>query len=80
MAKSTRAQLSGGLVTVDKGAAVARLVEKPAPPPEPERVAMTFRITKATHKRLRQAAYEHEMSQQAVVDRGLDMVLAELIR
>lgn len=43
----------------------------------PERVAMTFRIRKEARKLLRRAAYEHEISQQEVMDRALDLVFAE---
>jgi hypothetical protein len=45
--------------------------------PEPARVPMTVRITKAAHRQLRRAAYERGTSQQALVDQALVRFLDE---
>jgi hypothetical protein len=74
-----RVPLSDSLVTARKGEAA------PAPepgmrrevPPPPERVAMTFRITKPAYERLRRMAFETRVSQQALVDQALDRLFSE---
>jgi hypothetical protein len=71
MAKSARAQLDAGLVTVEKGAAAARNRE---PAAQPERVAMTFRIRHVDHDYLRQLAFETRRPQQSFVDDALELL------
>jgi hypothetical protein len=68
MAKSARAQLDGGLVTVEKGAAAPR---NGTGAPQPKRVTMTFRITETAHRQLRRLAFETDVSQQWLVDQAL---------
>ena len=79
MPRTMRVPLTDSLVTTRKGEAA------PAPepgkhreaPPAPERVAMTFRITKPTYERLRRMAFETRQSQQALVDQALDRLFSE---
>lgn len=79
MPRPQHVPLSDGLVTIKKGEAA------PAPEPGrrgrraplPERVSMTFRITKPAYERLRRMAFETRVSQQALVDQALEQFFAE---
>jgi hypothetical protein len=79
MPRPMRVPLSDSLVTVPKGEATPA----PAPgrrrreAPDVERVPLTFRITTASHERLRRMAFETRVSQQALVDQALDQFFAE---
>lgn len=78
MPRTPHVPLSDSLVMVKKGEAA------PAPEPgsrrgapAPERIAMTFRITRPAYERLRRMAFEARVSQQALVDQAIERLLDE---
>jgi hypothetical protein len=78
MPKAKATPLSESLLPIPKGKAM--------PAPEPgrrrqdtpqDRVSMTFRITADAHEHLRRLAYETRLSQQALVDEALELLVAK---
>jgi len=78
MSRTPHVPLSDSLVTIKKGeAAPAPEPGRRRDAPAPERVAMTFRITRTAYERLRRMAFETRVSQQALVDQALERLFDE---
>jgi hypothetical protein len=83
MPKAKPTPLSDSLLPkIQKGEAA------PAPEPgklaraavSPKRISTTYRITEETHEALRRLAFELRIPQQALVDEGLELVIAKRTR
>jgi hypothetical protein len=78
MPRAQHVPLSDSLVTIKKGeAAPAPEPGRRRDAPVPERVSMTFRITKPAYERLRRMAFEGRVPQQALVDQALEQFFAK---
>jgi Ribbon-helix-helix domain len=75
MPRAQHVPLSDSLVTIKKGEAAP--APERVPSPVPERVSMTFRITKPAYERLRRMAFEGRVPQQSLVDQALEQFFAK---